>query len=206
MADKHIGELGFTEHGFRHLNTTARRAAYIFEALGKSAEEVELCKVAAFLHDIGNVVNRQDHALSGATLAYSLLTARGVETGKAVQIMMAIGNHDEHYGMPVSDVSAALILADKSDVHKERVRKKKSEKARNRIQDIHDRVNAAVDESDLEVNTEKKEIILSLTINSDIASPMEYFEIFLGRMKMCQAAAEYLGLTFRLKANGYLLA
>lgn len=207
MTDKSLGEMGYTEHGFRHLNTVVRRAAFIFESLGKTADETELLKVSAFLHDIGNAVNRQDHALSGAILAYNLLTARGMEIEKAAQIMMAIGNHDEHYGIPVSDMAAALILADKSDVHKTRVRKNKIEKnTSNKLQDIHDRVNAAVDDSDLDIDSESKEIILRLVLNAQIASPMEYFEIFLKRMQMCKSAAVYLGYTFRLKANDYFLA
>jgi metal-dependent HD superfamily phosphatase/phosphodiesterase len=205
MTDRHLCEIGFTEHSYRHLDIVLSRAVAIFATLKKSKEETELLEIAALLHDIGNVVNRNDHAQSGAILAYNLLRARKMDPVSAAKIMMAIGNHDESYGTPVSDISAALILADKSDVHKSRVRKNKC-LTKNAPQDIHDRVNAAVEESELNINADKKEITFEFKINTEICTPMDYFEIFLVRMKMCKEAAAYLGYKFRLKANDYFLA
>ena len=175
--------------------------------LGYSERECELAKIAGFLHDIGNSINRNDHAHTGAYIAYNLLKDRGMELKEAAEIMMAIGNHDEATGTAVSPISAALILADKSDVHRTRVRNGNKSRF-----DIHDRVNYAVEEARLDVvdaesdvHNCKKEVILRLKIDTEICPVIKYFEIFLDRMLMCKNAASYLGIWFHLEINGSTL-
>lgn len=197
VADKQLEIQGYTEHSYRHVTLVASAAGEILETLGFSGREIELARIAGYLHDIGNAVNRIDHAHSGAILAYDILARMGMDYKEAAEIMLAIGNHDEGSGTAVSNVSAALILADKSDVHRTRVRN-------NDIAtfDIHDRVNYAVEESRIYVEKEKKLAILDLHIDTEICPVMDYFEIFLVRMTMNRKAAEFLGLKFQLIING----
>ncbi len=206
-AERQLVEIGYTEHGLRHLTLVADRASYILKELGYSERECELAKIAAHLHDIGNSVNRNDHAHTGAIMAYNLLKERGMDKKEAAEIMMAIGNHDEQTGSPISPLAAALQIADKSDVHRSRVR----EANKSRF-DIHDRVNYAVEEALIEVidstnsfHNCDKEVILKLKIDTDICPVIKYFEIFLGRMLMCKNAASYLGVWFHLEMNGTIL-
>ena len=188
---------GYTEHSFRHVGLVSRNAGKILTDLGFDEDTVERARIAGYLHDIGNAVNRVDHAHSGAILAYGILTRMGMDPGNATEIMMAIGNHDEETGAAVSSVSAALILADKSDVHRSRV--KNDDFA---TFDIHDRVNYAVDSSAISVDLDKKTATLELHIDTKICPVMDYFEIFLARMTMCRRAADFLGLNFQLVING----
>ena len=195
-ADDSLGALGFTEHSFGHVMKVADCAKYILETLSYSQHEVEIVQIAAFLHDIGNMVNRKDHAQSGAVMAFRILDNLGFEAFDIALIVSAIGNHDETEGIPVNAVTAALILADKSDVRRSRVRSINENSF-----DIHDRVNYSVTESHLSINDEKNTVTLSLTIDPHYSSVMDYFEIFLGRMLMCKKAAAVLGLEFHLKMN-----
>lgn len=188
--------LGFTEHSFRHVGIVSGTAGNIMEHLGYPEREVELARIAGFLHDIGNAVNRNDHAHTGAIMAYQLLTKMGMDYNEAADIMAAIGNHDEHTGTAVSNISAALILADKSDVHRSRVRNTDFATF-----DIHDRVNYAVERSVISVDKEKKTADLVLKIDTAICPVMDYFEIFLVRMTMNRRAAAFLGLQFQLFVN-----
>lgn len=195
-ADDSLGALGFTEHSFAHVGLVAKRAGDILVALGKDEREVELCRIASYLHDIGNLVNRSEHSQSGAIMAFRLLDNMNMDMSEIATIVTAIGNHDEGTGVPVSDVAAAVILADKSDVRRSRVRNQDFSTF-----DIHDRVNYSVVDSDLSINTEEKIIRLSLQIDTSISSIMDYFEIFLGRMTLCCRAADRLGLAFKLTIN-----
>lgn len=200
-ADKQMEEIGYTEHGLRHIAVTAQIAGEILEAFGYSEREIELARIAGYIHDIGNAINREDHAHTGALLAYQLLKDRGMNIEEASSIMMAIGNHDEKTGNAVSPMSAALILADKSDVHRSRVRKG-NEASRF---DIHDRVNYAVEESKVVIDKENKKVTLKLKIDTTICPVMKYFEIFLDRMLLSKRAAHYLGAWFELEINGATL-
>lgn len=197
IADKQLAELGYTEHSFRHVGLVSKVAGDILETLGFGEREIELARIAGYLHDIGNAVNRVDHAHYGAILAYQILLKMGMDIREAAEVMLAIGHHDEGSGGAVSVITAALILADKSDVHRTRVRN-------NDIAtfDIHDRVNYAVDSSKIYVDKEKKIAVLELHIDTDICPVMDYFEIFLVRMTMNRRAAEFLGLKFQLIING----
>jgi len=197
LAQKQLEIRGYTEHSFRHVGRTSNTAGNILKKLGYAPREVELAKIAGYLHDIGNSVNRQDHAHTGACLAYGILTGMGMGFDEAGEIMQAIGNHDESSGTPVSNISAALILADKSDVHRSRVTNQDIATF-----DIHDRVNYAVVKSGLVIDLEKSKAILQLEIDTLICPVMDYFEIFLDRMKMNRRAAEFLGLKFELVING----
>ncbi|MFY9569570.1 MAG: HD domain-containing protein [Acetivibrionales bacterium] len=188
--------LGYTEHSFRHVGLVADTAGNILEQLGFPEREVELARIAGYLHDIGNAVNRSGHAHIGAVLAYQILTGMGMDYDEAAQIMMAIGNHDEQTGTPVSSIAAALILADKSDVHRSRVTNTDLATF-----DIHDRVNYAVEKSEISVDSEKKTCDLILDIDTKICPVMDYFEIFLVRMTMNRRAAAFLGLQFQLFIN-----
>ncbi len=196
-ADRTLGELGFTEHSFAHVGKVAQVAKYILEATGHTAHEVELARIAAYLHDIGNLVNRIDHAQSGAVMAFRILNGLDMEPNDIATVVTAIGNHDEGTGHPVSEVSAALILADKSDVRRSRVRNR--DKA---TFDIHDRVNYSVQNSELTVSKDSRFITLSLTVDTETGSIMDYFEIFMQRMILCRKAAERLNLKFKLIING----
>ena len=197
MADAALGELGFTEHSFAHVGLVSAQASAILKTLGYDDRTCELAAIAGWLHDIGNVINRIDHAQSGAVMAFRILDKLGMDAEELSDIVTAIGNHDEGTGKPVSPMAAALILADKSDVRRSRVREKPKASF-----DIHDRVNYAVTDQTLKINAEKKVISLNLQIDTDICSMYEYFEIFLQRMLMCRGAADMLGATFKLTANG----
>ncbi|NLI59275.1 MAG: HD domain-containing protein [Clostridium sp.] len=197
IADKQLKGLGYTEHSYRHVGLVASAAGDILKTLGFNERKVELAKIAGYLHDIGNAVNRIDHAHSGAILAYNILTKMGMGCYEAGEIMLAIGNHDENTGTAVSPISAALILADKSDVHRTRVRNTDTTTF-----DIHDRVNYAVEHSKIYVDSYKMHAILELEIDTKICPVMDYFEIFLERMTMNRRAAKYLGLEFKLIING----
>lgn len=196
-ADRSLAALGYTEHSFAHVGLVAERASALLIWLGYSEREVELAKIAGYLHDIGNVVNRVDHSQSGALIAFRLLDKYGMAAKEISAIVTAIGNHDEGTGVPVSALAAALILADKSDVRRTRVRNNDESTF-----DIHDRVNYSVTESSLTTSDSEKAITLSLSVDTSISPIMDYFEIFLGRMKLCKSAAEALGAEFRLVING----
>jgi metal-dependent HD superfamily phosphatase/phosphodiesterase len=195
-ADEALAVLGYTEHGFAHVGKVAEDCMYILETLGYPQREVELARIAGFLHDIGNLVNRIDHSQSGAVMAFRILDNLKCDPEGIAAITSAIGNHDEGTGVPVNAVAAALILADKCDVRRSRVRDKDSIDI-----DIHDRVNYSVRKSSLKINEEHTIIKLKLTIDTKYGSVMDYFEIFLGRMIMCRKAAEKLNLQFKLIIN-----
>ncbi len=199
MSERSIEALGFTEHSRRHSAIVSKWSGEILRALGKSPERVRLTEIAGYLHDIGNCVNRKDHAQSGAILAYKILTRLGLACEDAAEVMAAIGNHDEQYGLPVSDVSAALIIADKADVHKSRVKKNITTVSH---ANIHDRVNLAAERSFLTVDDKQKRITLNIEIDPAICSVMDYFEIYFGRMQLCRRAGEFLGCRFALDING----
>jgi len=201
QADETLNALGFTEHSFPHVTKVAQTAGYILQSLGHDEKTVELAKIAGYLHDIGNVVNRVDHSQSGAVMAFRILDRMQFPPEEIAAVVSAIGNHDEGTGVPVSPLAAALIIADKSDVRRSRVRNKEDIHT-----DIHDRVNYAVTEAKLEVFPEEDQILLTLVIDPEISSLMEYFEIFTKRMLLCRKAAQRLGCAFRLKINGQLVA
>ncbi len=199
MAESQIEVLGFTEHSRRHAGIVSKWAGEILRELGCPEERVRLAEIAGYLHDIGNCINRADHAQSGAILAYQILTRLGMDHRHAAEIMMAIGNHDEQFGTPVSDVSGALIIADKADVHKSRVKKN----IRNVLRaNIHDRVNLAAERSYLTVDRADSVIALHIEIDDAICSVMDYFEIYFARMQLCRKAAQFLGCRFSLVING----
>ena len=199
-ADESLCALGYTEHSFAHVTHVAKTADYILSALGYDAHTIELACVAGYLHDIGNLINRVDHSQSGATMAFSILQRYGLPASDIATVVTAIGNHDEGTGTPVNAVAAALILADKSDVRRTRVRNPDVS-----VFDIHDRVNYSVTSSHLHIDEEKAEARLTLAIDTEISPVMDYFEIFLTRMTLCRRAAEKLGLRFRLEINGQQL-
>lgn len=195
-ADEALKALGFTEHSFAHVTKCAVTASEILETLGYSERVCELAKIAGYMHDIGNIVNRVDHAQSGAVMAFRILDKLDMDPEEIATIVSAIGNHDESTASPINAVAAALILADKSDVRRSRVRNQEIATF-----DIHDRVNFAAVQSDLHFSDDKSEIILDLEIDTEISSVMSYFEIFLNRMLLCKRAAEFLKLRFRLNIN-----
>ncbi len=195
-ADESLVALGYTEHSFAHVCKVAETAAYIMQTLDYDAHAVELVKIAAYLHDIGNLVNRIEHSQSGAVMAFRLLDHMDMTAEDIATIVTAIGNHDEGTGVAVNAVAAALILADKSDVRRSRVRNHDLSRF-----DIHDRVNFSVERSELTVSEDKEIITLTLDIDTEVSSVMDYFEIFLARMTMCRKAAETLGLRFKLVIN-----
>ncbi|MCL2427322.1 MAG: HD domain-containing protein [Oscillospiraceae bacterium] len=195
-ADESLCALGFTEHSFAHVTRTAEDAGYILRTLGYSEREVALAQISGYLHDIGNLVNRKNHSLSGAVMAFRILDKLEFDPAEIATITTAIGNHDEGTGVPVNPVSAALILADKSDVRRTRVRNTETSSF-----DIHDRVNYSVKKSILKINEERTLIKLKLTVDTKYGSVMDYFEIFLARMIMCRKAAERLNLEFKLIVN-----
>lgn len=195
-ADESLVALGYTEHSFAHVTMVAENAGYILETLGYPAREIELVKIAAYLHDIGNLVNRVDHSQSGAVMAFRVLNDLNMDPAEIAEIVTAIGNHDEGTGKPVSPMSAALILADKSDVRRSRVRNQDVTTF-----DIHDRVNYSVKKSELKINETHTIIKLKLSVDTRYGSVMDYFEIFLNRMVMCRKAAEALDLQFKLIIN-----
>ena len=195
-ADDALSELGYTEHSFPHVLRVSDVAARILSVLQYSDHDVELVKIAGYLHDIGNLVNRVEHAQSGAVMAFRILDKLGMDTEDIADIVSAIGNHDEGTAVPINAIAAALILADKSDVRRSRVRNRDIASF-----DIHDRVNYSVRSSNLVIDEERKNITLVLDVDTEFGSVMDYFEIFLGRMILCRKAAEKLGLQFRLNIN-----
>lgn len=199
-ADESLTALGYTEHSFAHVTRVANTAGNILTTLGYPERDVELAKIAAYLHDIGNLVNRTDHAQSGAVMAFRILDHLGGSPEEIATITTAIGNHDEGTAFAVNPIAAALILADKTDVRRSRVRNREATTF-----DIHDRVNYSVEKSSTKINDEKTEITLEITIDTDLCPVMDYFEIFLGRMILCRKAAEKLNLQFKLNINGQIL-
>lgn len=196
QADASLTALGFTEHSFAHVTKCAEVAARILTQLGYTPKEVELARIAAYMHDIGNVVNRHDHALSGATMAFRILDKMGMEPPDVAAVITAIGHHDDSTAYPVNAIAAALILADKTDVRRSRVRNKDMSTF-----DIHDRVNYSVKKSQLKINEEHTLIKLKLSVDTKYGSIMDYFEIFMQRMILCRKAAEKLGMQFKLMIN-----
>lgn len=196
-ADASLLALGFTEHSFAHVARCAEMASGLLRDLGYSDREVELAKIAGYMHDIGNVVNRHDHAISGATMAFRILDNMGMEPADVAAVITAIGHHDDKTAFPVNAVAAALILADKTDVRRSRVRNRDTINF-----DIHDRVNYAVERSDVTLDRDRGTITLALTINTQVCAVMDYFEIFLTRMLLCRKAAEFFHLSFKLDING----
>ena len=196
-GNDNLGILGYTDHSEKHCGIVAKRAGMLLKKFGYSEHEIELAEIAGALHDIGNAINRKNHGEYGAILAYSLLEKLDIPLTDRVIIVSAIGNHDESTGGAVDAVSAALILADKTDVRRNRVRNEEKSGF-----DKHDRVNYAVTNATVKVNVQKRSITLNLQIDEDICTMYEYFEIFLGRMMMCRKAAELLGAKFKLTANG----
>ena len=194
-ADESLIALGYTEHSYPHVLKVADTASKILLKLGHSERDAELARIAGYLHDIGNVINRVDHAQSGAVMAFRLLDNMGADPDDIATIITAIGNHDEKTAFPVNSVAAALILADKTDVRRSRVRKQPIEQV-----DIHDRVNYSVTKADLDIDTEA--ITLRITIETELCNVLEYFEIFLDRMLLCRKAAVQLGVEFHLVVNG----
>ena len=190
-ADAAVKAQGYTEHSFAHVEKVADTVKMILEGLGYDERKVELGMIAAYLHDIGNVINRIDHAQSGAVMAFRLLDNLNMPAEEICDIISAIGNHDEGTAQPLNAITAALIIADKTDVRRECL-----------AQDIHDRVNFAVEKSEIYFNEDKIELILDLTIDKRISSVMEYFEIFMQRMILCKKSAEFLGVEFHIRANG----
>lgn len=197
-ADAAVAAQGYTEHSFAHVEKVASAVELILTTLGFPERQVELGKIAAYLHDIGNVVNRVDHAQSGAVMAFRLLDNLNMPAEEICAIISAIGNHDEHTAQPLNAIAAALIIGDKTDVRRSRVRNLDSV---NLSGDIHDRVNYAVEESKLYFSEDKKAIVLELKLDTKISSVMEYFEIFMERMLLCRRSAEFFGLEFRVKVN-----
>ena len=195
-ADESLLAQGFTEHSFAHVTLVAEHAAYVLRELGFSEHEIELARVAAYLHDIGNLVNRIAHSQSGAIMAFSILDDMGMSAEDIATITTAIGNHDEGTGVPVNAVAAALILADKSDVRRSRVRNTDETTF-----DIHDRVNYSVEHSSFVIDSDHTAITLNLTVDTHYCSVMDYFEIFMERMLLCRRAAQKLGLQFKLFIN-----
>ena len=199
-ADASLATLGYTEHSFAHVGHVAEIAGYILEILDFDDRTVELAKIAGYLHDIGNLVNRKEHSQSAAVMAWSILNDMGCDPAEIATIVTAIGNHDEGTGVPVNAVAAALILADKADVRRSRVRNTDTAAF-----DIHDRVNYSVKESALVISDDKTQVKLMLSIDTQYGSVMDYFEIFMERMILCRKAAEKLGLHFVLIINGQQL-
>jgi len=199
-ADESLSALGYTDHSFAHVAKVAETAGGILETLGYPERDVEMVKIAGWLHDIGNVVNRIDHSQSGAVMAFRILDNLDCDPAEIATIVTAIGNHDEGTGVPVNAVAAALILADKSDVRRSRVRNKDVLRF-----DIHDRVNYSVTKSELNITEDHSLIELRLRVDTQYSSVMDYFEIFMDRMILCRKAADKLGLAFRLYINDQAL-
>ncbi len=200
QADASLIALGYTEHSFAHVTKCAEAASWLLTQMGCDEHQAELAKIAAFMHDIGNLINRHGHAANGAAMAFRILEKMGMDAGDIATVITAIGHHDDSTAFPVNAVAAALILADKTDVRRSRVRNRDTIKF-----DIHDRVNYAVEQADLALDRQEMTITLNLSINTEICAIMDYFEIFLDRMLLCRKAAEFFGLTFRLGINGQTL-
>lgn len=199
-ADLSLKALGFTEHSYAHVEKVARTASDLLRDLGYDEHTIEITKIAGFMHDIGNVINRIDHAQSGAVMAFRILDKMGMSAVDIAKVVTAIGNHDESTAYPVNEIAAALILADKTDVRRSRVRNQHPQDF-----DIHDRVNHAVTHSATEFDKENHIFRLTLDINTQKSSVMDYFEIFMNRMLLCRKAAQYFNLTFQLVINGSVL-
>lgn len=195
-GNQNLGVIGYTEHGFAHAKRSSNYASYILQSLHYDARTCELAAIAGYMHDIGNVVNRVAHAQSGALMAFQILNRLGMAPQEVALIVAAIGNHDEGTATAVNPIAAALILSDKGDVRRTRVRDKETVNA-----DIHDRVNYAVERASTEIDAEKKTVTLNITIDTEICPVMEYFEIFMTRMVLCRQAAKYLDLQFELIIN-----
>ena len=195
-AQEELNALGYTEHSFRHIGIVSKRAGDLLEVLGYDERRVELARIAGYLHDIGNCVNRVGHAHTGAVLAYQILKDMGMDSKERAEIMTAIGNHDEKSGTAVSDISAALILADKSDAHRDRVINTNLSSF-----DKHDKVNYAVTDSKFIISKENRTVILDLTIDTNISPVLDYFEIFMDRTMMSKYAAKFLNIWFELIIN-----
>ncbi|MDR1668786.1 MAG: HD domain-containing protein [Oscillospiraceae bacterium] len=200
QADESLKAMGFTEHAFAHSNRCAGYASEWLLALGYSEKEARLARIAGYMHDIGNVVNRYDHAQSGAVLAFGILSRLEMPPDELAAVVTAIGNHDEATAHPVNSVAAALILADKTDVRRTRVRNAEISSF-----DIHDRVNYAVRECGVTLDIKTRSLTLELDVDTEICQVLDYFEIFMGRMLLCRRAADFLGLRFRLVINGSAL-
>ena len=200
QADASLIALGYTEHSFAHVTRCAEVAGDLLAELGYDEHQIELCKIAAYMHDIGNVVNRHDHNVSGATMAFRILDNMGMEPEDVAAVITAIGHHDDATAFPVNAIAAALILADTTDVRRSRVRNRETINF-----DIHDRVNYAVERSEASLDRDSKTFTLSLSINTEVCAVMDYFEIFLQRMLLCRKAAGFFGLTFKLDINGLTL-
>lgn len=196
-ADRSLEAQGYTEHSFAHVEIVAQNAGMVLMELGYSERQIELARIAGIMHDIGNVINRIDHAQSGAVMAFRLLDNLSMPADEICSIISAIGNHDESTAQPTDAISAALIVADKADVRRSRVRNVDF-----LTFDIHDRVNYAVEKSKLYFSDDKKSIILNLKIDTEISPVIEYFEIFLNRMLLCKRACTYLGVQFKMIVNG----
>ncbi len=199
-ANQLLKGAGYTEHGHRHVSLVADITRYIMGHLDVSRREIELAQIAAYLHDIGNVVSRVSHSFTGGAISFTLLNELGMTAEEIAPIVGAIGNHEEPMGTPVSIMSAALIIADKSDVHFSRVQNTDFSTF-----DIHDRVNHAVQKSRVEINKNERIIKLNLLVDTSSASVMDYFEIFLSRMIVCRNAAQWVGYKFSLSVNGTYL-
>jgi uncharacterized protein len=197
LADRYLGEIGYTEHGFRHAGLVSRISYNVLHRLEFDERMCELAAIAGYLHDMGNFVSRSMHSQTGAAITYDILRELGMTYSEIGLVLAAIGNHEEEFGNPVNPASAALVVADKSDVHRSRVRERDPA-----LFDIHDRVNHAVEHSFLRVDSEARTLTLELTIDTELAGVMEYFEIFLSRMVMCRRAAEYLECQFKIDING----
>lgn len=200
QADTSLTALGYTEHSFSHVGRCAQVAADILTELEYPPRQIELAKIAAFMHDIGNVINRKDHGISGATMAFRILDKMGMPPEEVATVITAIGHHDDSTAFPVNAVAAAVILADKTDVRRNRVRNRDVATF-----DIHDRVNYAAEHSQVLLDTQKHTITLSLSINTEVCAVMDYFEIFLQRMILCRKAAEFFKLQFHLEINKQIL-
>ena len=199
-ADRALNAIGYTEHSFAHVCRVAEQSAFVLRELGYDSHTCEIAKIAGYLHDIGNLVNRSEHSQSGAVMAFRILDNLGMDAKDIASIVSAIGNHDEGTGIPVNEITAALILADKSDVRRSRVRNYDRSTF-----DIHDSVNYSVKSAALDISKEKQTITLILDIDNEYSSVMDYFEIFLSRMLLCKKAAEKLGMRFKLSINNQML-
>lgn len=197
IGDKHLEVKGYTKHDFGHVTNVSETAGNILKTLGYSKRQVDLAKIAGYIHDIGNMVNREEHAQTGACLCFNILSRLGMEPEEIATVVSAVGNHDEAVGSPINPVSAALILGDKTDVRRSRVRNIDFATF-----DIHDRVNYAVEKANVKVDGANKIIELELTIDTAICPLMEYFEIFITRMMLCRKAADFLNTKFKLTMNG----
>ena len=200
QADKALEALGYTEHSLAHVGKVTETAGRILTELGHPSREAELARIAGYLHDIGNIVNRIDHAQSGAVMAFRLLDKLGMDPAEISVVISAIGNHDESTAFPVNPVAAALILADKTDVRRTRVRNQDLSSF-----DIHDRVNYAVTKSSAFLTEDRTEFVLRITVDTEISPVLDYFEIFMERMLLCRRASAKLGLQFRLSVNGQMM-